>query len=76
MLKILPVCTVRVLQLVRAVEKFSSVQMKLVRISPVSRMRRAERLRMILKAARAGTKSRIPRPVRGSDHPMQCCRWS
>lgn len=71
-LKILPVWTIRVLQMVRAVEKFSSVQVSLVGISPVSRMRRAERMRMILKAAKAGTRSRIPRPGRGSDHPMLC----
>lgn len=51
-LKILPVCTIRVLQMVRAVAKSSSVQMSLVGISPVSRMRRAERMRMILKAER------------------------
>ena len=52
MLKILPVCTIRVLQMVRAVEKSSSVQVSLVGISPVSRMRRTERIRMILKAER------------------------
>ena len=61
--------------MVRAVVKSSSAQMSLVGISPVSRMRRAERMRMILKAARAGTRSRIPRLERGSDHPTQCCRW-
>lgn len=72
MLKILPVCTNRVLQMVRAVEKSSSAQVNLVGISPVSKMRRAERMRMILKAARAGTRSRTPHPRRGSDHPMQC----
>ena len=49
-LNILPVWTIRVLQMVRAVVKSSSVQMSLVGISPVSRMRRAERMRMILKA--------------------------
>lgn len=51
-LKILPVWTIRVLQMVRAVVKSSSVQMSLMGISPVSRMRRAERIRMILKAER------------------------
>ena len=49
-LKILPVWTIRVLQMVRAVGKSSSVQVSLVGISPVSKMRRAERMRMILKA--------------------------
>ena len=75
MLKVLPVCTIRVLQMVRAVEKSSSVQVSLVGISPVSKMRRTERIRMILKAARAGTRSRTPRPVRGSDHPMLCTHF-
>ena len=75
MLKILPVWTIRVLQMVRAVVKSSSVQMSWVGISPVSRMWRAERMRMILKAARAGTRSRIPRPWRGSDHPMLCTHF-
>ena len=76
MLKILPVSTIRVLQMVRAVEKSSSVQMSLVGISPDSRMRRTERMRMILKAARAGIGNRTPRPGRESDHPRQCYRWS
>ena len=75
MLKILPVCTIRLLQMVRAVEKSSSVQVSLVGISPVSKMRRAERIRMILKAARAGKRSRIPRPWSGSDHPMICTHF-
>lgn len=75
MLKILPVCTIRVLQMVRAVEKSSSVQVSLVGISPVSRMRRAERMRMILKAARADTGNRTPRPGRESDHPMLCTHF-
>lgn len=51
-LKILPVWTIRVLHMVRAVVKSSYVQMSLVGISPVSRMRRAERMRMILKEER------------------------
>ena len=75
MLKILPVCTNKVLQMVSAVVKSSSVQVNLVGISPVSRIRRAERMRMILKAARAGTRSRIPHPGRGSDHPMLCTQF-
>ena len=51
-LKILPVCTIKVLQMMSAVVKSSSVQVSFVRISPVSRIRRAERIRMILKAER------------------------
>ena len=51
-LKILPLCTIKVLQMVSAVVKSSSVLVSLVGISPVSWMRRAERMRMILKAER------------------------
>ena len=68
-------CAIRVLQMVMAVAKSSSVQMSWVGISPVSRMRRAERMRIILKAARVGTGNRTPHPGRGSDHPMLCTHF-